>query len=528
MYQVFVVEDELLIRQSIHHMVDTMGGPYVCCGEASDGEMALSMMQDLMPDILLTDIRMPFLDGFELIRNVRSMMPWVKIIIISGYGDFDYTQKAIALGANQYLLKPVRAPELTQAIREVTAQLEQEKAASRLPSGYDENEMKHMLHQHFMLQLLSGTIETGLMLERARNLQLDIIHPLYQVVIFSFDTGEQNAAAIPPAMLNLLNTLSLSLYYFNGSESVTVLIGASSPEQLNEETYRIINIIRHQMQELAPVITTIVGNVVNRLSRVCQAYGRSRDLLRNVIAIAAGQVIDVEDTSSITNDYLNYSMPFGSEFQRELLQCSVDEVHALLHDYMEQPESAQFNSMLFRYQTLVDLLKCCMRVQLRHQSESDVQRSLAQLDGEKNLLTAAFTREGFEQTAEELMVRIVREHNDGVVAAQIPPVVARADSYLAEHFCDPNISLIRVAKAVGLSAAHFSTVFSQAHGISFISYLTDMRIERAKKLLLETDMKLAAIAMEIGYNEPNYFSHVFRKTEGMTPKEYRLKNMREI
>ena len=87
MYQVFVVEDELLIRQSIRNVIENMPGPFAFCGEASDGEMALSMMQDLMPDIVLTDIRMPFLDGFELIRHAKAMMPWLKIIIISGFGD---------------------------------------------------------------------------------------------------------------------------------------------------------------------------------------------------------------------------------------------------------------------------------------------------------------------------------------------------------------------------------------------------------------------------------------------------------
>ena len=101
MYQIFVVEDELLIRQSIRNAVEKMQGPYVFCGEASDGEMALSMMQDLMPDILLTDIRMPFLDGFGLIRHAKAMMPWLKTVIISGYGDFEFAQKAITLGVDQ-------------------------------------------------------------------------------------------------------------------------------------------------------------------------------------------------------------------------------------------------------------------------------------------------------------------------------------------------------------------------------------------------------------------------------------------
>ena len=96
-----------------------------------------------------------------------------------------------------------------------------------------------------------------------------------------------------------------------------------------------------------------------------------------------------------------------------------------------------------------------------------------------------------------------------------------AENYVKKNFCDPNISLISVAQHVGMSAAHFSTVFSQQEGRTFISYLTALRMEKAKELLTTTNARLADIALEIGYNEPNYFSHVFRKTVGITPKEYR-------
>ena len=137
MYQVFVVEDELLIRQSIRNVIENMPGPYALCGEASDGEMALSMMQDLMPDIVLTDIRMPFLDGFELIRNAKAMMPWLKIVIISGYGDFEFAQKAISLGVDQYLLKPIRPPELMKVIEEMGRRIDADKQQRNAVHGYD-------------------------------------------------------------------------------------------------------------------------------------------------------------------------------------------------------------------------------------------------------------------------------------------------------------------------------------------------------------------------------------------------------
>ncbi len=132
MYQVFVVEEELLIRQSIRNVIEHMSGPYTLCGEASDGEMALSMMQDLMPDIVLTDIRMPFGDGFELIRHAKAMTPWLKIVIISGYGDFEFAQKAISLGVDQYMLKMT-----ARLVAKASPELDTKDVAARLSGEHN-------------------------------------------------------------------------------------------------------------------------------------------------------------------------------------------------------------------------------------------------------------------------------------------------------------------------------------------------------------------------------------------------------
>ena len=136
---------------------------------------------------------------------------------------------------------------------------------------------------------------------------------------------------------------------------------------------------------------------------------------------------------------------------------------------------------------------------------------------------ASGKKDTFRKTAEELLTAAINARQEAPAEMKYSHVISRAEKYVKENFRDPNISLISVAQHVGMSAAHFSTVFSQTTGRPFIHYLTGMRIEQAKELLKTTNMKLADIAMEIGYNEPNYFSHVFRKTTGMTPKEYRTK-----
>ncbi len=527
MIQIFVVEDELLIRQSIRQVIESMAGPYAFCGEAADGELALSMMQDIMPDIVITDIRMPFLDGFGLIRHVKTMMPWTKVIILSGYGDFEYAQKAIALGVDRYLLKPIRPAELTKVIEQTAQQLAEDRQKSTLPQGFDRDTVQQALHQQFMQQLLYGGLHTATLLERARALSLDIVRPHYQLVLFSFDQDDLDVPALQASVQHLMAQMDLALYTFNGINQMTVLCLEQDPGSLNEQVYQLINILRHEMKPLCPTITAVVSNVVSRMSMVCQAYRAAADLLRRVYGAAAGQVLDVNDTAQMTADMIEVGNPFGDSFQQKLQYADAQEVPALVAEVLDSPEGRAFNSMLMRYNAMVNLLKMTVQQIARSKPGVEARDIATSLSGKYDVLQASRSIDAFREAAVSLLQHAVELRQENLSGIRYSHVISKVEKYVAENFCDPNISLISVAKYVGLSSAHLSTVFSQTMGRSFINYLTALRIERAKELLTTTGMKLAAIAMDIGYNEPNYFSHVFRKTVGMTPKEYRARNTGE-
>ncbi|MBO4884486.1 MAG: helix-turn-helix domain-containing protein [Clostridia bacterium] len=525
MYQIFVVEDELLIRQSIRNAIEHMQGPYAFCGEASDGEMALSMMQELMPDILLTDIRMPFLDGFGLIRHARAMMPWLKVVVISGYGDFEFTQKAISLGVDQYLLKPVRQADLVKVIGEIAARIDREKAAEKLRAEgpFGQEAVEQALRQHLMRQLLFGGADTNALLERAGTLRLDIVRAHYQTTVCYFDAENPDISLLRRAVNRTLEPETDILYDFTAPDQLTLLLYDNSAEQLNERAYRLVGILRHEVRDLCPVVTAVVGAAVERLGSIAGSYAAAVNLLRKISGISPGQVVSVCDTAQITADIVRFSGPFGEAFQQRLLSAAPQDVPALLDEALSGPDGEQFDSMLMRYQALVDLMKLAVQLVARHTPGGSEEDTAARLSAKFNIFSAAGSRETFRQTAEGLMQAALAARMDMPAEMKYSHVISRAEKYAAENFCDPNISMISVARHVGMSAAHFSTVFSQTVGRSFISYLTNLRMERAKALLRGTNMRLADIAMEIGYNEPNYFSHVFRKTEGMTPKEYRAR-----
>ncbi|MBQ9031468.1 MAG: helix-turn-helix domain-containing protein [Parasporobacterium sp.] len=416
MYQIFVVEDELLIRQSIRNTIEKMQGPYSFCGEASDGEMALSIMQDLMPDILITDIRMPFLDGFGLIRHARSIMPWIRVIIISGYGDFEYARKAITMGVDRYLLKPVRPIELIKTVEEVAAQIEKDKQKTSMPGGFDPDEVQIALRKHFTQQLLYGSTEIGTLLEQARILKLDIIRSCYLVLVCQFESQDPDQALLVSTVHAVLTEMEQVLFYFNAADQLTVIVCDNDAAEGNERAYRLIQILKHELREICPVITAMIGTTVSRLGEIAKSHKHTLNCLKQADRSCAGQVLSTEDA---------------------------DQKQPLSSPSLKMPDE------------------------------------------------------------------------------KYHPVISQAKAYVREHFCDPNLSLISTAEHVGMSSAHFSTLFSQQQGQTFISYLTQLRVERAKEMLLSTSLKLADIALEVGYNEPNYFSHVFRKVTGMTPKDFR-------
>ena len=127
MYSVFIVDDEVIVREGIRSKIDWDNTQFSFAGEAADGEIALSMIQDIKPDILITDIKMPFMDGLELSRMVKKLQPWVRIIILSGHDEFEYAKKAISIGVEDYILKPFTSENLLSSLNKIATALDKQK-----------------------------------------------------------------------------------------------------------------------------------------------------------------------------------------------------------------------------------------------------------------------------------------------------------------------------------------------------------------------------------------------------------------
>ena len=195
MIKIFLVEDEVVLRNAIKNSIHWEREGYEFVGEASDGELAYPLILKSKPDILITDIKMPFMDGLELSKAVKKEMPEIKILILSGYNDFEYAQQAISIGITDYLLKPISAEKLLEAIGNVSEEIKKEREDKELLRRYAE-EMKENTEiekNQFFTRMLRESLSITEALEQGRRLGLELSAECYNVILFKIlDAGSQS------------------------------------------------------------------------------------------------------------------------------------------------------------------------------------------------------------------------------------------------------------------------------------------------------------------------------------------------
>ena len=227
MHTVFLVEDEPLIRQNIRNAIAKSAEPYSCIGEAGDGELALSIIRDLKPDILITDIKMPFMDGLTLARHAKAISPWIRIIIVSGHDEFELARQAICIGVDNYLLKPVTGKDLFEALRKASEQITEHKrhSVSFLKEASDEETVKSALVVTLLERLCGGEITADEALRRADELRIGILSDRYVVLISLFEGrgGYPNREAIASKVKFTVGEDPDVLYFLNGVDNAVLI-----------------------------------------------------------------------------------------------------------------------------------------------------------------------------------------------------------------------------------------------------------------------------------------------------------------
>lgn len=266
--KVFLVEDEMVIRRGIKNSIDWEKEGYIFCGEASDGELAYPMIIKEKPDILITDIRMPFMDGLELCKLVKKELPNIKILILSGYDEFDYAKEAIRLGVTEYLLKPISSGKLLEALNGVSESIRREKEDKDLVRKYMEEMRENTEHekQKFFEQMIAGNLSMADALETGKKYEMNLSAGMYNLLLFRFTLGEENRKSgellgeAEYAIEKLTERLEYVFEFQRGVEGWAFLLMADNEEQMSERVKELSKDLEEIMKNYSTIAMEELGD----------------------------------------------------------------------------------------------------------------------------------------------------------------------------------------------------------------------------------------------------------------------------
>ena len=536
--KVFLVEDEMVIRRGIKNSIDWEKEGYIFCGEASDGELAYPMIIKEKPDILIIDIRMPFMDGLELCKLVKKELPNIKILILSGYDEFDYAKEAIRLGVTEYLLKPISSGKLLEALNGVSESIRREKEDKDLVRKYMEEMRENTEHekQKFFEQMIAGNLSMADALETGKKYEMNLSAGMYNLLLFRFTLGEENRKSgellgeAEYANEKLTERLEYVFEFQRGVEGWAFLLMADNEEQMSER----VKELSKDLEEIMKNYSTIayfggIGQPVARLRELEESFREAERALAARFTMELNRIISVEDIRMAQNvDTLDdiEITSFGEiEKTRTMLEKFLnngaeDEIDEFVDVYINELPEENLKSVLMRQYIIMDayivMMSFCEKIE---GIEGEMQ---AQSEELKNSMKTIQTLEEIKNYIRMLLKKIIGVR-DTISGRRYSDIIEIAKDQIRKTYMSDEISLNTIAAEVGMSPSYFSSIFSKEMGKTFVEYLTEIRMDRAKELLMCSSMKTSEIGYEVGYKDPHYFSYIFKKTQNCTPKEFRAR-----
>jgi two-component system response regulator YesN len=519
-YKVFLVEDEIVTREGIRDNVDWKANGFEFCGEAPDGEIALPILLTIQPDVLITDIKMPFMDGLQLCRIVRERIPSVKVIILSGHDEFEFAQEAIRLGVTEYLLKPVTVQDLNNILHKIIAQLEQEKKDQENIHQLQEKlvENRAVLKENLLLKLAIGAVSSAEAFEQSQQIGMDLFARYYLVVVIRIelcDPTESNGSGEIKQVHQIIskhveNKPDIFLLLKDVEEVVLIMKG-STPEYLEEEKNLLLEQIQHEVDGTNCKLTIGVGASKKRIADVSQSFGEALVSIQN----QDNQVLANSETGADKAELLKVDKSAVEDY----LKCGVKKDFDDFFDAFIRPlVDSAFKSSIVKSYILMDIVITTAR--FVKELGGDIDQVVPGLNHIETILSRLNTIEQIRKQVQMILVSALM-FRDSRTNSQRAGILQKAKEFIEQYYMDPNMSLNQVAAHVNHSPSHFSAIFSHGTCKTFKEYLTELRIKKAKELLRTTTLRSSEISYQIGYGDPHYFSYIFRKNTGLTPTEFR-------
>ena len=526
MYKVMIVDDEIFVRIGLRSMIDWESIGFQIVGEAGNGEAAFEKFLALKPDLIFTDIKMPKKDGFWLIDKIREANPNIEIIVLTAYDDFSYVRKALKLQVSDYLLKAEMEEEQVKEmmIKRRNEMEERQGRGKKESASYDIEQEKELL--------------LGLMLNKQKPIEMlkekfQVMNITYQeycfcLVQFDFSSSlkerkgmiEQDTSLLF-ACKQLINASFLERYEYcftkQFGKSITCLL--ISKKMRNEDVIGMIKEIRKSTYRYFNISFKSINSLIQ-----CELEEARKDVdwfyqaTDSLFLLKNGEHIFQENR----RDHID---------EREVQQQNIytrEQVERLVEKLcFGQEESAKKI-----IQEMKAECKCWkgtsinLKLRLVQFTNYFYQSCMGYLKGEENnileyqraLIHSIDLEEAFSilEKYQKSVVEEIREQNIDDVELLVQKAVSYVEKYYAEK-----LTLEEVANYVGISRYYFSNLFKKTKKIGFSTYLNQVRIEHAKKLIFDPKLSIVEVANAVGFHDQPYFSKIFKKYTGMTVTEFR-------
>ena len=525
MYRVMLVDDEEDAREAIAGCINWNEIGYEVVAEADNGEDALAKAEQCDPDVVLTDIQMPFMDGLTFCRKLKETMPDVRIIIFSGYDEFEYAQEAIRLEAEEYILKPVNSEELTKVFLRIRERLDDDfdkrHNIEQLKKFYEES--LPILKEQFMIGLLEGHLSEEQISSFSRDYGFSFDHAFYSAGVLVQEKSQDQPLDPGLLSISLMNLVKDRLAAFAGYTclnylgTIVVIAGFKNTGEHRQFVSNMDMLCKLSKKLYGLDTVAGIGKVYGNISDISRSFEEAGEAARYRMLMEGDQAIYIGDVERGSCDVITMDEKLMKGLITEIKIGDTDSVRDAIDgvlNHMRKSSVSIPQLRLFCTELVIELLRLASMYQLEDKLES----TQGLLEKIESFTSFEEMREWLELLCLRLKEAINEERQD---ATRV--LGEKAKAYIDEHYMDSKLSVDMLCSHLGVGTTYFSTVFKKETGLNFIAYLTKVRLDEAVRLLTETDEKSYVIAGMVGYDEPTYFSYVFKKAYGVSPAKYRHK-----
>jgi two-component system, response regulator YesN len=524
MLNVVIVDDESDVRDRLTNMLMKIESGFKLTATYENGIDAYNGVINNPPDLLITDIKIPYINGIDLIRKIRETEPFIKVIIITGYDEIDYTKQAIDLEVIGFLSKPISIEELTRILRKAEKRINQEYSISSSLSELKAFKQQNLsiIRENDLSKLITQKRLTPQFQTKLMNVGVDLTYEYFMIGVFDYDQNIEDSD-FEESQLNLLSIKHKLENDFKSydkelfsKDNQLVMILKSHKKLIYEEIEKYLSYELMRLQRYSQV------NISVGFSEISQEPHDFKQLYLNAIkALELRRVMNeskvffydsLQDVSTAnkTIDDLEYkNLTYLLKYRPLEEVCSY--LDNLKSTIMEPEYHASFYFLISNI--LNTMLQSCDDITSLYSEYMDASQLYLKLS---HIKTVDEAFQWFEELA-----KVIKRVDEAYIGDSIDVNLAKIKDYIEAHFTDEDISLTVVSDHVHLSPGYISSLLKKQYNLTFVKYLTMLRMEKARELLSNPQLKIIDVSEQLGFNDAYYFSHCFKKYYDVSPKEFR-------